>query len=246
MLNKTDLICQLEKNTIYLLLKIVVILFTTCLNAVLLLVFIFLIKQKSYSNLLFLSIAISDFLIGSVAMSTQALIEFYSHWPYGALSCLFSLFIQYALPDTTILALVFLTIQRFLQIKSPIKQTEEINMQNFFKLFLLWFLTLTFWMISLLAFFLNNQFDQDLCTIRPSLVFILVKEVLLGILPLVLISILNFKSIHFLYAKQKKFMIFFKKKKFSLPLKSTVRHWKESVDLARFICAIAQKRGILL
>ena len=149
-------------------------------------------------------------------------------WPLGLPICLLSQFSQLALPDVTIQALLFLTIQRYTQLRYPMVTCERLNACNLFKLGLLWSLSSIFWCVCLavlisrgtiyilkldissfekiINFYRINKkgfLDMNVCNLEyPNLTFVLVKETLTSVVPLVAIVFLNAHSIVYLYNKK--------------------------------------------
>jgi hypothetical protein len=184
-----------SNKTIVLALKLAIVLLTVFLNGFLVFIFSILLKKSKkgdFSNLIFLSIAISDFMIGLLSMSSQTVLDIMGKWPFDdKISCLISAYLQYAIPDTTILELLVLSVHRFLLIKLPHIETEQINASNLIKLFTPWLLTVIFWMGSLSYHSWNKRFSSITCVIEPSFEFKLFKVISLGILPLFLIILFN-------------------------------------------------------
>jgi hypothetical protein len=187
--------------------KIIVVLISTLLNTLLMYMYIFRFKQKKISDYLFLSIIITDLIIGLLAMGTQTLIDFTENWPLDKITCVFFVFIQYAVPDVTGYALLSLSFHRFMLIVFPFKCKESLN--NTLNIILLsspWIFTLTVWMICITILILHNQFNFTKCDLSPSTDFIIYKELFINILTIFLILILNFYLIHLLNMKKKKFV----------------------------------------
>lgn len=206
-LNSSTLIfSNMNSNKIFILgVKILTIILTALLNGILIYIFGFSIKKKSFSNLIFLSIAISDFIIGSLSMSSQVILDNLEEWPFDKFSCLISVYFQYAIPDTTIFALLILAIHRYIQLKSPFNVSERINKLNLIKLFSAWVIPTTFWIGSICFFILNNQFSIKKCNIEPSIKFKTIKVTLFGLLPLFSIIVLNILLMKGLNKKGKRF-----------------------------------------
>ena len=151
--------------------KLVSILLTACLNGYLILIFGVFVKKKSFSNLIFLSIAVSDFIIGTLSMTTQLLIDIVEEWPFDKISCLVSIYMQYAIPDTTIFALLILTAHRYIQLKSPVQVNETLTKLNLLKLLSPWLIATTFWVTSLACLVNNGEWSLKRCDILPSFAF---------------------------------------------------------------------------
>ncbi len=184
-------------------LKILIVLMATLLNGILVYVYLFCITKKTFSDSLFFSIAVADLTIGLVAMSSQALIDSYFSWPFGKVSCTLFVFIQYAVPDVTAYTLLALSIHRLMQIFSPFKARENLNLINFFKLFIPWLFTFALWAILIFFLIFNDQFDFVSCEIDASWYLIIYKEMFVNVLTILLILATNIFLIYLLKAKKK-------------------------------------------
>ena len=200
--NKTIFSQDNMKNILFLSLKLSLALITTLLNAFIIFTFLFIFKKKTFSDLIFVSIAVSDFLIGSVTMSSQALVDYLSKWPFDKATCITSIFVQYALPDTTVLSLLILTIHRYFQLYAPFAVSEKINNENILVLFLSWTFSFALWFISIFYLISNGQWCATNCTLEPSVQFILVKVIVFGLIPLSFIIVLNFLLLYKLNKKR--------------------------------------------
>lgn len=125
-------------------------------------------------------------------------------WPLGRPLCLFAIFAQQALPDVTVQALLLLTIQRYIQLRYPIVPCERLNRYNSLKLGALWVISPLFWCSCMIAFAQRGLIDSTVhCHFDfPGLAFVLGKDVVFSVLPLVFIVFLNTRSILFLYNKK--------------------------------------------
>lgn len=191
-------------------LKLSIILISSVTNLLIIYLFVFKIKKiATFSNSLFLSIAISDFFISSLGMSTQLFNDFFSSWPFSdKISCLVTVFIQYAFNDQEIFALMILTMHRYHQLYHPHSVTERLDSQNKFNVFKLvtpWAVSFIFWITAIIVFYLYDIIDYNECMINPSFLFVILKVSLSGYLPLFLTLVFNGLCIRSLIQKRKKF-----------------------------------------
>ena len=201
------LISVCSKSVIILVCKILSILLTACLNGYLILIFGYFFEKKTFSNLMFLSIAFSDFIIGTLSMTSQLLLDKLIEWPFDKVSCLFSIYLTYAIPDTTILALLILTAHRYFLLNSPFKVNESLTKFNLLKLFCPWIIATSFWIVSLSFFMRSGELSLQKCDIMPSVTFKLIKVTAFGFIPLLIIIAINVILIVGLKKKTKKFLI---------------------------------------
>lgn len=190
--------------------KIITIIMTSILNGFLIVVFTFLTKRKQFSDLIFISIALSDFLNGVLTMTSQTVLDMNENkWPFSRQSCLFFVFVQYAMPDTTLLSVVVLSINRYLQMKNLKLNSkyEKINFFNLTKLIGVWVFASIFWINTIICMIYLNQFSFDRCDIEPSFIYKISKVLIFGLIPLVLIIYLNVLSMNILNQNSKKFLV---------------------------------------
>lgn len=194
-----------EKNLVILSVKILFIFLTFILNGLVIFCFAYLIKEKTFSNVLFLLIAISDFLT-AFGMIMENIRDNYDVWPLDKVSCYISMLIQYALPDTTVYLLLTLSLHRLLQIKRPLQTTEAMNFAKKILISLPWLFSFIIWGISLPLLVVNGLWTLKKCDINPPFLFVLIKLVFLGYIPLTLIISFNIISILTLNKKKNKYL----------------------------------------
>jgi hypothetical protein len=117
-----------------------------------------------------------------------------------------SMLFQYALPDTTVYLLLTLSLHRLLQIKRPVQTTEVISFRKKILISTPWLFSILTWSISLPLLVINGLWSLKKCDINPSFLFVLIKSVFLGYIPLLLIISFNIISIIALNKKKKKFL----------------------------------------
>lgn len=112
-------------------------------------------------------------MIAGITMSTQVISEEFD-WPLShPFYCLFSIFAQYAIPDTTILSLLSLAVHIFLQLTPSVssKVIDRLTLTNLLKLVMPWTVTSTFWTITIFYLAKTNRIDLKRCLIHPTIEF---------------------------------------------------------------------------
>lgn len=192
-----------NEKVLILIIKIAIISLTAILNGMLIFIYTISIKKRTFSDLIYLSIGLSDFIIGFMSMSTQSILDqFDDEWPFDKFTCFISIYLQYAIPDTTILALLVLALHIYVQLTSRSKVIESFNCKNLIKLICPWLVATLFWTVSIFIFILNNSYSIKRCNIEPNFIFKLIKVCVFGYLPLFLIILINFLSIKQLNKKR--------------------------------------------
>lgn len=184
--------------------KIFIIFLTAVLNSVIIYIFKFQIKRHTFSDYIYLSIGLSDFIIGVLSMSTQSILDQYEEWPFDKSTCFVSIFLQYAIPDTTVLALLVLAVHIYVQLTSRSKVVEKFTLTNLIKLAFPWFVATFFWTISIIYFVATENYCAKRCTVLPNFAFKITKVLLFGFLPIFLIIFINVLSVWELKKKSNK------------------------------------------
>lgn len=119
--------------------------------------------------------------------------------------CLFSVFIQYSMVDLTILALLAISFQRYFQLSRSANVSEKLTkLNNKLKILIASIFSPLIWILLLIYYNFNNRIDFELCLIKHSLMFSLIKEIFINIIPIIMIIYLNTKSMLMLKDKKRK------------------------------------------
>lgn len=194
---------MINEKALVILAKIVIICLTAILNGIIIYIFKFRIKRHTFSDYVYLSIGLSDFIIGVLSMSTQSILDQYEEWPFDKFTCFISIFLQYAIPDTTVLALLILAVHIYIHLTSRSKVVEKFTLPNLIKLAFPWFVATFFWTISIIYFVVTEKYSTKMCNIMPNFFFKLAKVLLFGFLPIFLIIFINILSVWELKEKSK-------------------------------------------
>ena len=155
----------------------------TILNSVLILIWLIHPSKINYSDFLYFSMAISDFIYGFVICP----IESFDYSNKLRLKIIELQFIKItsaidnAITSTSLMSLLLLSLHRYRQLNAPLKEKSEINKTRAYLIFSIWFICLVYW-ISLFFFSLNFLIN--------SLIFYLSHLFFLYV-PLFLITISN-------------------------------------------------------
>lgn len=183
--------------------KIFIICLTAILNGIIIYIFKFRIKRHTFSDYVYLSIGLSDFIIGVLSMSTQSILDQFEEWPFDKFTCFISIFLQYAIPDTTVLALLVLAVHIYIHLTSRSKVVDKFTLPNIIKLAFPWLVATFFWTISIIYFVVTEKYSTKMCNVMPSFLFKITKVLLFGFLPIFLIIFINILSVWELKEKSK-------------------------------------------
>ena len=94
---------------------------TVCGNLLVMCSFFFDRQIRNPTNYFILSLSVSDFIIGSLSIPFLTLFLVVGEWPFGQFMCNMWLSIDYSVNLTSILTVLFITIDRFCSVKMPAK-----------------------------------------------------------------------------------------------------------------------------
>ena len=195
-LNQTiaDLRCEENKDIKILENKIIVIAiipFSFLLNSFNLIVFFFIIKKRTFSNLLYTSTSANDFIASIFTMPIEIIT--YLLCPGNGLNYEVLVIIDYILSFCTntvsIYNLVIMSFHRYFQLKYPLKSNERMSLTKYLILSLNWVINYLFWISSYVYqyFYFYDRTDFSIYNLN----FMLMIDVLFYAGPLLIIIILN-------------------------------------------------------
>lgn len=184
--------------------KILIIILTVFLNLIIILSSTIIKKEKTFSTYIFLSITISDLLVGCFSMSFMTIFTYFAYWPLGYIMCAFWIIVDYSTSTVNLISIFILTFQRYLLIKYPLTVTDKINNIKIFLIFIPWLLGFFYWIISVLIITYNDSFDYINCYFTYTFLFVVTSDIIAFFLPIILISIFSVLTIYELYVNKKK------------------------------------------
>jgi hypothetical protein len=206
--NQIDLLIEI-------LIKISITILTIVFNSTIIISFLIIIKNgKPYFGVtftLFLIISISDLFNGLFGMTSQFVLDFTNKLmiKFEKFFCIFSIFIQYSMVDLTILVLLAVSFQRYFQLSLSANLSEKLSIRaNKVKILVASLLSPVIWILLIIYYHAKNQIDFELCLIKHSFIFSLIKEIFISIMPIIMIVYLNTKSMLMLKNKKRKFSKF--------------------------------------
>jgi histamine receptor H3 len=178
-------------NSVYFLpLKIGLFLINILFNGFIIINVVFIIKNNTFSNLMFVSTSIADFLIGLISIPFQIYTNHYKVWKLNHIVCHIWFVNDYSSGSISIYSLLYLSIHRFFQLKTPLKSTEKVNRKRKIGIIMIWLLNYLFWTIgvSLRTFSdeLNTCYDG-----KEPFYKVLIEETIGYILPIVGVFVFN-------------------------------------------------------
>lgn len=174
----------------WLIVKILVCLLTFSLNLLIIFIVFLRIKKISYTNFLFASMALADCLIGLISMPSLTLFTTYAYWPLGFSPCVFWVVIDYSSCSISLTNLVLISIQRLRHLIFPLKTNDKLTKTRVGFVVFLWALQYIAWPSSVYLI-LREVFVEGDCYFMYSLVYVILIDLFVFILPILALIILN-------------------------------------------------------
>ena len=178
----------------------VAITFTTSSFNLLIVIVILRSRDKTYSNILYGSMALADFLIGSISIPFMTVFSTLDYWPLGDIACIIWNINDVSCSAISLLSLLLLSIHRFWQVKSPLCQHDKLTKIRISAVTFLWCSCFSLW-TSIIVIFAQGSLNHRNCIITYPIIFIFIAEVLGIIMPIG--AIIFFVVLAFYTLKQK-------------------------------------------
>ena len=115
-------------------------------------------KQKTYSNIIFLLNTITDFIVWFITIPGDVFLTFTNwSWTYGIILCVVYKTIDYANTNFSLMLLLLITMHRFLQLKDPFKQKEEMNRWRWTLICMLFVFNYGVWFVIWCVYFYKEE-----------------------------------------------------------------------------------------
>nr|ALH06529.1 trace amine-associated receptor [Coilia nasus] len=102
------------------------------------------------TNLLILSLAVADFVVGLIVMPIESIRMIENCWYFGVIFCSLFPFILYLVVSASLGNLVFISIDRFIAVNDPLRYNSKVTMRKtMFCIFLSWFCSIVYAVILL-------------------------------------------------------------------------------------------------
>lgn len=160
------------------------------LNSIVITIFILYLKKTTFSNLLYFSNSVSDFLVASFVIPARLADIIITQSDLYRDQNFFKIvdFVDDVLSCFSIANLVFMSLHRLFQLKFALKTNEHITSKNLVIIIMVWILIFSFWLSGLI---INLTLDFKTCMPNFQFFYSLVGQILFYFIPLVLITVLN-------------------------------------------------------
>lgn len=152
--NDTNIVDSLVLHLTYLIpVKLAIGVVNILFNGYLIILVLFIIKRKSYSNILFMCGAFADFTTGVISIPFMTIFTTIGYWPLGKAPCLFWVINDFSVTTVSACCLLTIAAHRYFQIISPIHTTEKMTRRKYLLIAAIWIFPYSFWAISVLPNF---------------------------------------------------------------------------------------------
>jgi hypothetical protein len=211
-------------DSFLLFMKISITLITISLNSLAVYISIFQIKNKKYSDCLFLSMALADLSVGIVCMPNITLRSTKGIYDLGYIPCILWIIIDWSSGTISMYSLTLLCFHRFRQIITPLKESENLSQKKLFLIVILWIITYFSWILSVVLI-MPQVFNDSDCLMGFTFIYNLLSQIFPFFVPYVSILLLNLFTIIALRMKSNKIKIA-KVKKAIVPMTGVHQHSK--------------------
>ena len=169
-------------------------------NAFILLVF-YRIKKVTFSNLLFISLSISDLIAGFLALPLAIVSTKFEIWPLGDFMCVVYQILKFAQMRVSNQTVVVLSIHRFFQLFKPFQAEERLDWKKKTAMASCWIFPFTVVVIMITCLYYTNNFKLNGCLLTTPPVFLGAYLILIDVIPSLIAVLVNIYNIYGLYTK---------------------------------------------
>lgn len=171
--------------------KIMVAVVNLIFNSIIIFIVLYLIKTKTFSNMLFMSCSLSNLIIGLIGVPSTIIVDKLNYWPLGKPLCIFWLTTDFSSGSISAMTYLIIALHRYLLFKQPFKQTESMNRNGYLILLAIWICCYIFWSISF-GITENENYKNDDCSFTLGFIYVLVTDLTGNVLPIIGVFVLNF------------------------------------------------------
>ena len=162
------------------------------------------IKAKTYSNIIFLLISLVDLMVGLVSIPGDILLKLNYHWLFNSSLCVFYKTFDNASSTLSLFMLLMITMHRYLQLKNPYIQKEEMNRWRWLWIGLICVFVYASWALIWKVYFDSDDTKSSTCYFDNHSLFIYIYYGLILVLPFFLIILVNILLIRLFVIKKKR------------------------------------------
>ena len=171
-------------------LKVLLVVINLIFNSLIIIIIFFILKTKTFSNILFASNAICDFMVGLISTPFMIVFTYYGYWPLGKETCVFWVINDYSTGTISIYSYLSIALHRYFQIISPYKANENMNRSRLLKILAIWAFWYSYWLISVILI-TSKDFVPEYCYFTHTFPYVLATVLIGFILPIVAVFFIN-------------------------------------------------------
>ena len=203
-----------EIDLAFIIIQIFLSVITVILNLLcIVLISITLIQKKTYSNIIFLLISITDFIVGMISVPGSIFLTFtHGGWTFSMILCVIYKTFDFANGNISLMLLLVITVHRFLQLKDPFKQKEKMNRWRWMLILLLFISNYGICLVIWYIYHIYTGKEENICIQDIFNIYIYVYNCVVSIGTFILIIIMNALMLReFIIKKSKTLVRHFKK-----------------------------------
>lgn len=159
-------------------------------NGYIIVLVLVIVKNKSYSNMLFLSGALADLMIGILSIPFLTLTTSVGFWPLGKSACIFWVINDFSIGSISIYTLLIMAVHRYFQIKFPLNESEKMTTRKYGVILAQWILVYLFWAISVIII-TQVDFIPENCYFTYTFPYVIVADLVGYGLPVLGVFVVN-------------------------------------------------------
>ena len=179
-----------------------VILLTSAANILLLYVLIFKIKDWTYSNICFISLSLSDFVEGAVAMPLMIVSS--NIYNLNQFISYLMVIVEYSQPQVQLYTIVILSWHRLRHLLWPTQSTEQITKLRVMSIVGIWLFSYSAWIVVLILTVILGYYDYTFNDLNPPNYIVLIFDIVFYLTPLTIDCFLIITTIIFLKLRAKR------------------------------------------
>ena len=202
-------------------------------NAINIVIVIFYIKQKNLSNILLLSMSITDLFVGCISVPGDILNGF-NYFAFLKPLCIFHKVFDYGTSTFSLFLLFLITTHRVLLLKYPLKYNDGMNRRRWAFILAIWLINYSTWLILWIVYYSMEE-NKSACLFRNFSIYIYINYIFWMTVSFCLIISMNAFMIY-LFMRKKKSRILSRDKNASFKKEDNAIYCVISITVNLVIC----------
>lgn len=161
-------------------------------------------SEKTYLNIIYLSITLSDLLTALVCITFEIFFQRVDSYFIEVILCIINRYVEYSSVCIALYSLLLLTIHRYYRMTKPADEKESMTRRRYVCLGFIWSASIFFWIFLYLV--LNNFIiDVNVCNSTLDFYLVLVLDFFLQVCPLFALILFNVVLLRHIWRNVKKY-----------------------------------------